>query len=253
MIRKRSDFLYMAYDLRGHDLTRENPQKLPGVTLAPPLFYRGPRPNLEREPKFLLTFMGSLRKRGRQGGRHPRMMLNRTVEVLNAVPGVVIEFVHPRADALMGGLTATSRDEKARYDELMDSAFVLMLRGVDRWTYRFSEAVGACAIPVLLNDGRGEGATLPFEELIDWRTATVQIGEKLGMSGEQRILNHLVEHPLALLESLPSSPEEVRAMRRRVCDINDRFFATRRLRAESALRSAAAAARAHAGQLFPKQ
>ncbi|CAK0852828.1 unnamed protein product [Prorocentrum cordatum] len=62
LIRQRDDFLYMHFDLRGHYKYNEAAPMLPGITIAPPLFWKGPQANLSRPPKYFLTFSAT-RKR----------------------------------------------------------------------------------------------------------------------------------------------------------------------------------------------
>ena len=95
---------------------------------------------------------------------------------------------------------------KASYNSLMDSVFVLVPRGDRRWSYRFSEVIGACAIPVVISDG----LALPFDDLIDWTTAAVVVPE---------------EQVHRLLDYLPSAARQ-KEMLAAVCEINDKYFAT---------------------------
>lgn len=238
LINSRSDFLYMNYDLRDHLLADDHAEKLPGVTLAPPTFYSGEIKSLEEPSKFFLTFRGSIRK-GRHGSSSARTVMNRIAKHVKQ-DDVVLEFVEPILDALHH---KTPSADKNRFNELLDTSYSLMLRGQGRWSYRFSEAVGACTIPVFLVDGRGDGMTLPFEDLIDWSDATVQLGEKLGFRDETQLLQYLEEHPKALLDNIPNDPETISRMRQKVCKINDKYFATPTRRAVAALKSAAVAAK----------
>lgn len=240
IIKQRDDFLYMHFDLRGHYKFDDVAPTLPGITIAPPLFWKGPKANFSRPPKYFLTFRGSLRKHLAQGKMHPRVVISEIIPNITRTD-VVIEWMKPLPDALMGGLQRLKDNETQRYQELMDTSYALMLRGVDRWTYRLSEAVGACAIPVFLADGRGGyGHTMPYEELINWREVSVHLGEILGLQREKDVLKHLQQDPRALVDNLPGDPGTILAMRRRLCEINEQYFATPEKRAEAALRSAAA-------------
>ena len=89
-----------------------------------------------------------------------------------------------------------------------------------------SEALNACSIPVIIADG----LTLPYAQLIDWDTACVRISESVldGMASYRD-----------LLALLPSGGR-LRAMQRSVARINERFFATARLREDALLDSARA-------------
>ena len=107
---------------------------------------------------------------------------------------------------------------RASYNALMDTVFVLVPRGDRRWSYRFSEAIGACAIPVIISDG----LTLPFDELIDWTTAAVIVPE---------------EQVHRLLDYLPSATRQ-KEMLAAVCEINDKYFATDEKRYRALYRAA---------------
>ena len=91
--------------------------------------------------------------------------------------------------------------------------FALVPRGDNRWSYRFSETLAACTIPVVIADG----LSLPFEELIDWSTAAVFVPEK---------------EVHRILDFLPPVSEQ-RAMMQAVCDIHRRFFSTEAARASA--------------------
>merc|ERR1711972_916528 len=180
----------MHFDLRGHRPGHPGQdffERLPGITLAPPLFFKGSQADLSRPAKYFMTFRGSLRPNLGQGEWHPRVVIDKVSRKISE-PGVVLEFIPAVMDALQGGLSILTKNDTSRYMDLMDTSYALMLRGVDRWTYRFSEAIGACAIPVFLADGRDFGLTLPFEELVDWRKVTINLAERMGYVREHILL-----------------------------------------------------------------
>jgi hypothetical protein len=109
-----------------------------------------------------------------------------------------------------------------------------------RWVYRLSEVIGACAIPVFLADGRDAGWRLPFNNLIDWNSVTIQLGERFGLTTEEEILDYIQSNPAKLLEALPKDQNEIRRMREKICEINDQYFQTDSHRGKATLKSAMA-------------
>lgn len=241
LIATRKDFLYINFDLRDHVLTNDDAKPLIGVTIAPPNFYKGPRINFESSPKFFLTFRGTLND-GFMWSSTARSDLQKGFENVKRAD-VVMEFLPE--------LSKIGPADVTRFNDLMDTAYALVPHGDGRWNYRFSEVVGACAIPVVMADG----VTWPYEQLIDWSQAGVQLQERLAKSPEmlqlarlnstqRRLQAHdamvdLLAHPEALLSQLPKDPEVIRRMRRKVCEINDKYFATPEKRWTAMLRSAA--------------
>ena len=118
------------------------------------------------------------------------------------------------------GTNYMNQGQKDTFTDLIsDSVFALVPRGDNRWSFRFTETLAACTIPVIIADG----LSLPFEELIDWSTAVVVVPEK---------------EVHRILDFLPPVSKQ-RAMMQAVCDIHRRFFST-----ESARNSAFKAAMA---------
>merc|ERR1740138_1668034 len=66
-----------------------------------------------------------------------------------------------------------SSADRAAYNDLLNTSYALVPHGDGRWNFRFSEVVGACAIPVVIADG----ITWPFNELINWTEASVWVSE----------------------------------------------------------------------------
>merc|ERR1712032_1645471 len=78
-----------------------------------------------------------------------------------------------------------------------------------------------------------------YEELIDWRRHMVVLSTELGTKTEPATLKKLNQTPRLLVDSLPSDPETIQAMRRQICALNEEFFSTATKRAEATLRAAA--------------
>ncbi|CAK0828414.1 unnamed protein product [Prorocentrum cordatum] len=240
LILERDDFLYLHFDLRGYRPYTDHIARFPGITVAPPVFFEGPAPNLDVVPPYTLTFRGSLRMRNSMGPNHPRRMIAEVAKHLTDRADVAIEWLNKSLpDWKQGGDRLVQKSDRERYMELMNTKFVLMLRGVDRWSYRFSEAIGACAIPVLISHSPKFGLTLPYEELINWSQHVIVLSQILGKKNEADTLRKLNQTPRLLVDSLPSDPETIQTMRRKICALNDEFFSTAKKRAEATLRAAA--------------
>jgi len=218
---ERHDFMFADMELRGYELGSDNADPLPGVTMAPPRGL-GPRffVDLERPPKYFITFRGTMNM-GVYGSSTVRQDL-RDSFLNNTRSDVIVQVDN------VGQPHAQSPD----YWELLDSAFVLQPHGHGRWSYRLSETVRFCSIPVLMADG----LTLPFEELIDWSDLVVVLPEALAKNPEE------------LLASLPTDPDWIKERRRRICEVRDRHFLTQGDRSEALLRSFAVRSGAAAGE-----
>lgn len=221
-----------AYKFHAGKMGMTSPAKL-GVTLPVPTFFRGEPGDVERPRKYFLTFRGAMDSDIREAVSKVSEKIARKDIVLEFLPG----DIRHRQDVVLSGPNAQQKAGAARYSELMNTTYALILNGVGRYTARFSDAIGACAIPVLI-DSR---TPLPYEDQIDWSTATINLGEKLGMKSatDDMVAKRLLEHPEAIYEHLPSDDATVRQMRNKVCAINEQYFATPTKRAEAALRSAA--------------
>jgi len=231
---QREDYTFVNYDLRDHILTDNHAPLLPGVTMAPPAFYSGPPVSPIQNSQYFLTFRGSMND-GYYGSAHVRSHLQMFKDFQS--PDVVVELLpfhhhHTAADVQI-------------YNDLLNTSYGLVPHGDGRWNYRFSEVIGACAIPVIIADG----LTLPFEELIDWKTAAVVLEEATFMSKlNERVqgqydgtkaYSHMLMHPEHLLEHLPTNLDDIQEMRRRVCEINDMYFSSDEKRVTALLKSAA--------------
>jgi len=90
--------------------------------------------------------------------------------------------------------------DRSNFADLLSTDFGLVLRGHMRWSYRFTETICACAIPVILVDGW----PLPFDHIIDWSEAAIVLPESLALD------------PFELVRRLPTDNEVIARMRARV-------------------------------------
>ena len=123
------------------------------------------------------------------------------------------------------------------YEELFNSAYVLVPAGHGRWSYRLSETIKACSIPVIITDG----FVPPYEDLIDWNNFAVMLPENITgihIPGERR-LSIMMTPPKTILDFLTRDPEVIKAKRKMACRIKDTYFGTRGKEFESLLIAAA--------------
>jgi len=241
LIASREDFMFVNFDLRDHMLTDNRAPLLPGVTMAPPKYYSGPPLSPLQNPKYFFTFRGKAND-GYYGSAHVRSQIQEAFQNVQS-NDTVVEFLPERYN-----YTAKDTD---RYNDLLNTSYGLVPHGDGRWNYRFSEVIGACAIPVIIADG----LTLPFQELIDWKTAAVVLEEEtyVPKSKENSWSKHdgtkaylqMLLHPELLLKQLPTNPDQIQEMRRRVCEINDLYFSSEEKRVTALLKSAAMRADHH--------
>jgi hypothetical protein len=232
--RGNGDILFVGYDLR--PFGKDTGRLVRGITLPPPLLLgcmpmwsivncEPKKPNDPKiPPKFFLTY---------RGDKKPGLFYTSSVrpDLANAFKdfnkdNVVVEFSEKGGDP--GAYAAFFRQSGNTYLSLFNSAFVLVPRGHGRWTYRFSEVIGACSIPVIMADG----LTMPFEELIDWSKASITLPESLAKEGAQ-----------AIIDRLPKDPEKIEEMRTEVCRINAKYFASMKIRTDTMLHAASIKAR----------
>lgn len=224
VLKNRRDVLQVGYDLRPFH-TDSAPVAL-GVTFASPRFFaRSFNPDVE--PRFFLTFRGSrttciscnffVRPQLKNAFQKSKRRSDILIDVLP--PGYIVSETY-----FAKNITSKIKKFKVPYPDLFDTAYALVLHGQGRWTYRLSEAIGACAIPVIMSDG----LTLPFEELIDWNKIAIRLPE-----------NHASEHFSKIVDSLPTNRNTIRKMREEACRVNDMFFKTMDKRVDALLRSAA--------------
>ena len=230
----RADILWVSVDLNDHIYSNDS-VPLPGVTIPPPKFYQG-TPWAGRQGRYVITFTGACRKQSRSDRVRSKL------RELSRMPATspLMRIACTEDMRFSGAKQATTIPEKQRfgstvladgdsayYKQLQDSDFALVPHGRARYNYRFSEAVGACAVPVVVADG----LTLPFEPLVDWSRASVRISEHSWQS--MRSLDDL-------LRMLPSDPAVVLEMRHRVCAINAAYMWSEMARRDALILAASA-------------
>lgn len=209
--KKRADVLMINYDLSDHVLSRAD-MGFKGVTLPPPGFFRGRTPENLRTARFFLSFRGTNRiGYFRSSFVRPALL---AAFRNNTRADVAVEF--------LGIPKWFAKDDKSRFEELLDSSYSLVPHGDGRWNYRFNDVVGACSIPVIMADN----LTLPYEQLIDWSQAAIRIDEKFAGSEQ------------GILDRLPADGRSIQRMRERVCEIHRRYFSTQTLRLDALLEAA---------------
>lgn len=236
LIEQRDDFMYVNFDLRDHNVKDDDAPPLPGVTITPPKWYTGTPINPLQDAKYFMTFRGRLTDGSWMGfvSQHVRAQLQKAFADFKS-DGVVVELFDRKHKY--------GPQDSFTYNDLLNTSYALVPHGDGRWNYRFSEVVGACSIPVVIADG----LTLPFEELIDWRDAAVFLQEETWARSSSLPRNMragpanqtLSLDPNFLLNQLPRDPAQIRKMRQRVCEINDKYFATAEKRITALLQSAA--------------
>ncbi|KAJ8605951.1 hypothetical protein CTAYLR_010799 [Chrysophaeum taylorii] len=221
LVRNRTDIIWVGHDLTGMKLDVPG-HALPGITipgeLASTIYhawrYRGRR----RYPHaHYLTFQGKcpskLHAREWYMPYSLRGEMNRLFNVVDHQ-----NYGNVPRPGRPGGINFTciekqrgrfSSDEIVQsYDALLDTVFALIPRGDERWSFRFLEAVGAGAIPVIVSDG----LTLPFENVIDWEDIVVRIPEDLVVR---------MDTYADLLPLLPQNQSEIERRHRRLVRVND--------------------------------
>jgi hypothetical protein len=237
VIKDRDDFVFVNYDLRDPWLADDSHTELPGVTMAPPGYFEGSTPSAAKLKSwtYFLTFKGKM---------HPGWYDSATVRPdlqemwsNNDMEDVVVEIVPHE-------YKYTEFDNN-RYNELMDTAYAIVPHGEGRWNYRFSEVMGAYAIPVVIADG----ISLPSSELIEWKDISIQIPERVVKTPGAGLLQmeraSIMANPKELLDRLPRDPEFILKTRQRVCEINEKYFKTAEKRWAALLQSAAIYVQSH--------
>lgn len=213
--------LFLSYDLNETSPTNRLPYIWHGVTVPPHCFYHGNASDL-KSYDWTISFQGA----NHQGKRGPRtrQALRDSAEAAatnHTMPDKVYVNVAGPAPYINyfanATLQSTHPENVGYYDLLTRSAFHLVPRGDRTWSYRFMDVIGACSIPVILADRM----TLPFEDIIDWSEASIRLSES-EVNGRSR-------DPMALkqlIDELPKDPEKIRQMREKVCEINEKYFAS---------------------------
>lgn len=236
-VTRRKDFLWITHDLSQHmTCNNSGAVALNGVTVAPSKNYTGPQYSVNpAKRRFLLTFVGSCKQALRKTGctsitriymalhvlqfatrvkKKPKLNVIRTDKKKFLFPSINLTTCLRRKAGcirlmcthLLPHWGANYYGKTPFYNEHMNSVFVLVPRGDERWTYRFSEVIGAGAIPVVIADG----LSLPYEEIIDWNKAAIVVPENM--------LHRLIEY-------LPTRAKQTK-MLQEVRKINHRYFST---------------------------
>eukprot|EP00929_Paragymnodinium_shiwhaense_P014343 TRINITY_DN122248_c0_g1_i1.p1 TRINITY_DN122248_c0_g1~~TRINITY_DN122248_c0_g1_i1.p1 ORF type:complete len:563 (+),score=138.68 TRINITY_DN122248_c0_g1_i1:78-1766(+) len=201
----RKDLLYLLYDLRDPFVSDNVRAPLPGVTVFPPMQMQqidhAKVADIDKPTKYQMTVRCNLADIGWHNSSHVRDDLAKAFKG-NTDPRIAVEDSHAQMACL-------SQTDHSRYSDLMmNTSFALCPHGDQRWSYRFSEALKACAIPVVMADGM----TMPLEEVIDWKEAAIQVPESYASSKEK------------LLSALPKDQATINRMRKRVCEIYDKYM-----------------------------
>lgn len=175
LVKKRNDIIWVGHDLDGMRLGRPG-YTLPGITIPGELGstityawrYRG-RP--KHPHKHYLTFQGKCPSRQHAAQWHMnysvRGELNRLFNEVNednfgsnprkGLPNGVKYVCVDRQK----GRVSSDKEVNRRYHDILDTDYALVPRGDERWSFRFLEAVGAGAIPVVVADG----LSLPYDNV----------------------------------------------------------------------------------------
>jgi hypothetical protein len=213
IVEKRPDFYALDYDLR--DGIDKSAEPVRGVTIAPHNYYNGKKQAPDAPRKYFVTFQG--RKTSKL--RHElHDAFNAKTSKYHNRRDIAIETVMDR----MWNVNQQTGDH--RFNEKMNTTYALLPKGDDRWSLRFSEAIGAGAIPVIIADG----LTLPYENIIDWSKASIRLPNVAAQDADQ------------IMQALPTDKATIMKMRNEVYDINRKYFATKEARADAMLLDAAA-------------
>jgi len=207
---KRPDFLAMNYDLR--DNMDKQVAPLRGLTIAPHNYFNGKRMKVEQDRKFFVTFQGRKTSKLRHE-LHDAFNLHRK---FSKFQNISVETVMDR----MWNVKQQTGD--AKFNMKMNATYVLLPKGDDRWSLRFSETLGAGAIPVIMADG----LTLPYEHIIDWSKAAIRLPNNYSTNADE------------IMKRLPSDKETILKMRQAVYDINAKYFQNPNVRADAMLKEA---------------
>lgn len=201
----RKDLFYLLYDLRDPFVSDNTRPALPGITVIPPMQMNGIDHSkvapLDKPTKYHLTVRCNLADIGWYNSSHVRSELGKSFKGNND-PRVIVEDSHAQMACL-------SQSDHNRYTDLMtQTSYALCPHGDQRWSYRFTEALKSCAIPVVMADGM----TMPLEEVIDWKQAAIVLPESYASDSKK------------ILEALPKDQETINRMRKRVCQIWDNYL-----------------------------
>lgn len=212
LFEKRDDFIAINYDLR--DSMRNDAAPLRGITIAPHNYFNGKKQNMTANRNFFVTFQGRKTSKLRHQ-LHDAFNLNARY---SRNKNISVETIMDR----MWNVNQQTGDKK--FNMKMNSTYVLLPKGDDRWSLRFSETLGAGAIPVILADG----LTMPYEDIIDWSKAAI------------RLPNNFANNADDIMKKLPTDEKTIMKMREAVYDIQKTYFASPETRADAMLMEAEA-------------
>lgn len=212
VLAKRPDMYLLNYDLR--DSLAPNDEPLRGVTIAPHNYFAGnPLPENARR-KFFLTFQG----------RKTSKLRRELHDAFNGPSSKYRNWKNISVETIDRMHNYKQQTGDAHFNMKMDTTYSLLPKGDDRWSLRFSEALGAGAIPVVL----AQGLTLPYENIIDWSKAAISLPNSYAGDANK------------IMAALPTDEETIKKMRHEVYEINRKYFATPEARADAMLLDAAA-------------
>lgn len=213
LINKRDDMYALDYDLRdGIDKAAE---PVRGVTIAPHNYYNGRKRGIDEPRKYFLAFQG----------RKTSKLRHVLHDSFNGPTSKYRHWKNISVDTIMDRMwNYKQQTGDSRFNDKMNTVYALLPKGDDRWSLRFSEAIGAGAIPVVMADG----VTLPYENIIDWSKACIKLP------------NAYAEDADKVMKALPNDEATIMKMRKEVYEINRKFFATPEARADAMLLDAAA-------------
>jgi len=212
VLRSRADVRFLGWDLSDHSHLKGMP--LPGIVM-PPM----PKVIITNDPwpsgptQHFLTFRGRS-SIGMYGSSRVRLDIFRS-STSGDFDRAAIQLGLPNGSVIIersGGSTYLERSGVTKhYTALQNTTFGLAPRGDNRWSYRLSELIASCIVPVVIADG---SSVLPFEPLINWSGAAVVVPEATAA------------RPYSLLAQLPLREVEQQAMRRRVCEIYQKHMSS---------------------------
>lgn len=213
VLAKRPDMYVLNYDLR--DNMDKSADPLRGITIAPHNYFDGKKQTEDAPRKFFVTFQG----------RKTSKLRHELHDAFNGPQSKYRDWKNVSVTTVMDRMWKVKQQTgDHHFNDKMNTTYALLPKGDDRWSLRFSEAIGAGAIPVLIADG----LTLPYEEIIDWNTAAIRLPNSYAKDSDK------------IMKALPSDPETIMKMRKAVYDINRKYFATAEARADAMLLDASA-------------
>ena len=212
---RRKDIIFVTFDLGDCVLLTDNQMILSGVTIPSCAEYDGKERKISPVNKYLISFKGDCDQVGLWGCCDVRKKMKKLFAA-NEDERILFEDI---ADE------GVDRSREQYMEILRNSTFCFALHGHGRWSHRFTEIIGAGAIPVIVADG----LTLPFEQLIDYSQICIKIPKKYANEAT---------NVSEILEKLPSDAKEIEEMMRKIKLVNELCFKNKNIRMNSLLLSA---------------